>query len=96
MSIVLKNHAGIMAPGELGGRPVERVKDHNGRDNKLHVLKHSTKKRHTEVDLNKIKIIAPNYNNNKWKRKVSAAVLLKHYRPRLNVQEQSISLKLLN
>ena len=41
--------------GGSGRRLVERVKDHNGRDNKSHVLKHSIEKRHAEVELSKVK-----------------------------------------
>ena len=59
---------------------VERVKDHNSRDTKFHVLKHSIHKRHTKVELNEFKIIGWNYKN-KWKRKVSEMLLIKQYRP---------------
>lgn len=31
------------------------LKDHNGRDNRLDVLKHSIEKRHTEVEMNDFK-----------------------------------------
>ena len=41
-------------------------------------------------------MVGQNYNNNKWKRKVSEALLIKEYRSIINVQEQSIPLKLLN
>ena len=53
-------------------------------------------KRQTEVELIEFKIISRNYNNSKWKRKVSEALSIKQYRLILHVQEQSIPLKLLN
>ena len=53
-----------------GRRLVERVKDHGGGDNKLHILKNSIVKMHTEVELINFKIIVQNYNS-KYKGKVS-------------------------
>ena len=82
--------------GESGRRLVQCVKDHNNRDNKFHLLKHSIDKRHSKIKSNKIKMVGQNYNNNKWKRKVSEALLIKEYRSIINVQEQSLPLKLLN
>ena len=37
-----------------------------------------------------------NLGNNKFKRKLAEALHIKHERPTLNVQEESMSLKLLN
>ena len=54
--------------GESSRRLVERVKDHNGRDNKSHVLKHSMEKRHTNVEYNEFKIIGRHCKNNKRKK----------------------------
>lgn len=53
----------------LGRRLVERVKDHGGGDNKLHIFKNSIKKIHTEVELINFKMIGQNYNS-KQKRKI--------------------------
>ena len=81
---------------ESGRRVIERVKDHNGRDKSFHVLRHSIEKSHTEVTANDFKVIGRNYRNNVRKRKVAEALLIKQFRPTLNIQEQSVALKLLN
>ena len=53
---------------------VECVKDQSDRDNKLHVLKRSAEKGHTQIEMNDFEIIGQNYKNNKWKRKVFEAL----------------------
>ena len=40
--------------------------------------------------MNVFKIIGRTYKDNKWKRKVPGILLIKQYRPKLNVEEQSI------
>ena len=82
--------------GESARRIIERVKDHGGRDTKSHVLKHSSEKEHAEVTQEDFKIIGSNFKNNRLKRKVAEALLIKQKRPSLNVQVQSVRLKLLN
>ena len=82
--------------GEAARRVVERVKDHGGRDTKSHMFKHSIEKEHKEVTQADFKIIGSHFNNNRHKRKIAEALLIKEKRPSLNVQEQSIDLKLLN
>ena len=82
--------------GESARRITERVKDHGGRDTKSHVLKHSSEKEHAEVTQEGFKIIGSNFKNNRLKRKIAEALLIKQKRPSLNVQVQSVKLKLLN
>ena len=65
---------------------IERVKDHNGRDKSSHMLRHSIEKNHTEVTVNDFKVIERNYRNNVRKRKAAEALLIKQFRPTLNVQ----------
>ena len=72
--------------GESGRRVIERVKDHNSRDKSSHMLIHSIEKNHTEVTMNDFKVIGRNYRNNVRKRKVAEALLIKQFRPTLNVQ----------
>ena len=74
--------------GESGRRVIEHVKDHNGREKSSHLLRHSVVKNHTEVLVNNFKVIGWNYRNNVRKRKVAEALLIKQFRPTLNVQEQ--------
>ena len=60
------------------------------------MFKHSIEKEHKEVTQSDFKIIGSHFNNNRHKRKIAEALLIKEKRPSLNVQEQSIYLKLLN
>ena len=46
--------------------------------------------------LNEFKILGKGFNNNRVKRKISEALLIKQYQPNLNTQENSISLELFN
>ena len=82
--------------GESARHVIERVKDHGGRDTKSHVLKHSSGKEHVEVTKEDFTIISSNFKNNILKRKIAEALLIKQKRPSLNVQDQSVELKLLN
>ena len=81
--------------GEAGRRILERVNDHNGRDNKSHLLKHSMETNHTAVTLNDFKILGSGYSY-PWQRKISEALFIKTFNPPLNVQEKSVPLKLFN
>ena len=58
--------------GESGRRILERVNDHNGRDNKSHLLKHSMETNHTVVTL------GSEYSY-PWQRKISEAFFIKTY-----------------
>ena len=82
--------------GESARRIIERVKDHGGRDTKSHVFKNSNEKEHVEVTQEDFKIIGSNFKNNRLKRKIAEALLTKQKHPFLNVQDQSVELKLLN
>ena len=63
--------------GESGPRISERVKDHNGRDLKSHILRHSVESGHANVSCEDFKIIAKNFNDNSWKRKIAESLLIK-------------------
>ena len=82
--------------GESGRRISERIKDHNGRDFKSHILRHSVESGHTNVSCEDFKIIAKNFNNNSWKRKIAESLLIKEKRPTLNIHDKSVPLKLFN
>ena len=82
--------------GESARRIIERVKDHGGSDTKSHILKHSSEKEQVEVTQEDFTIIGSNFKNNRLKRKIAEALLIKQKRPSLNVQDQSVELKLLN
>ena len=82
--------------GESGRRIAERVKDHSGRDHKLHILKHSLETGHGHVISSDFSIISKNFNENKKKRKVAEWLLIKQLRPTLNIHDKSIPLKLFN
>ena len=65
-----------------------------------HVLKHSREKEHVEVTQEDLKIIGSHFKNNRLKersqKKIEEALLIKQERLSLNVQGQSVELKLLN
>ena len=82
--------------GESGRRISERIKDHNGRDLKSHILRHSVESGHANVSYEDFKIIAKNFNNNSWKRKIAESLLIKEKRPTLNIHDKSVPLKLFN
>ena len=51
--------------GETARHIHEHIKDHNGRDHKSHMVKHSIEKYHYNVAQENFKIIAKNFRNNK-------------------------------
>ena len=82
--------------GESGRRISEIIKDHNGRDLKSHILRHSVESGHANVSYEDFKIIAKNFNNNHWKRKIAESLLIKEKPPTLNTHHKSVPLKLFN
>ena len=82
--------------GETARRINERVLEHAGKDKKSHMLQHNLQSGHPSVSLNEFKILGKGFNNNRVKRKISEALLIKQYRCTLNTQENSISLELFN
>ena len=82
--------------GEIGRRFSERIIDHSGRDDQSHLYLHAEKTRHEDVNINHFEILSNGYKNNKFKRKLAEALHIKHERPTLNVQEQSVLLLLFN
>ena len=48
--------------GESGRRILERIKDHNGKDLKSHILRHSVESGHANVSFEDFKIIAKNFH----------------------------------
>ena len=76
--------------------PKEQLIDHNGRDQNLHIFKHSSEKCHQYCHTNSFKITCNGFKNKSFKRKVSEALLIKQIKPSLNVQEKSMELKLFN
>ena len=83
--------------GESGRPMAERVKDHNGRDHKSHILKRSLETEHKRVKSSNFSIISKNLNGNKRKRKITVeSLLIKQLHPTLNIQNKSVPLKLFN
>ena len=82
--------------GETGRRVIERVKDHNGRDHHSHLVKHVVEANHIPVTTNNFTILNSGYRNNKRKRKIAEALMIKELRPSLNIQEKSVQLHLFN
>ena len=78
--------------GEIARRLKERVKDHNGRDESCHLVKHSIELAHDLVCFGNFRILDEGYNNT-FKRKVAEAHLIKKHKPSLNIQ---VKLELFN
>ena len=75
---------------------ISKTCNHCGRDTKSYILKQSSEKEHVEVALEYFKIMGSHFKNNRLKRKIAEALLIKRERPSLNVQDQSVEPKLLN
>ena len=73
--------------GETARKINERVLEHAGKDIKLHMLRHTLQSGHSSVLLIEFKIFRKNLNNNRVKRKISEALLIKQYRRTLNTKE---------
>ena len=82
--------------GETARRLNERVLEHAGKDKKSHMLRHTLQSGHPPVSLNDFKVLVKGFKNNRTKRKISEALLIKQYRPTLNTQENLIALELFN
>ena len=82
--------------GQIGVRFLERIIDHSGRDGKSHLYEHAECTGHENVNIDHFEILSNGYKYNKFKRKVGQGLLIKHERPTLNVQEQSVPLNLCN
>ena len=70
--------------------------EHAGKDNKPHMLKHTRQSGHPSVSPNDFRILQKEYNNNKVKRKISEALLIRKHRPLLNIHKNSVPLELFN
>ena len=81
---------------ESGRRISEKIIDNNGRDKKSQIFKHSSEKCRQHFPTNSFKIIGNRFKNNSLKRRVSEALLIKQIKMSLNVQQNSIELKLFN
>ena len=67
-----------------------------GKDNRSHMLTHTHQSGHPSVSQNDFRILQKGYKNNKVKRKISEALLIKKHRPSLNIHENSVPLELFN
>ena len=72
------------------------TKESVDKDKKSHMLRHILQSGHPSVSLNEFKIFGKGFNNNSVKRKISEVLLIKQYRPFLNIQENSILLQFFN
>lgn len=79
--------------GETARRLNERLKDHQGRDNDSHVLKHTIEEKHPEITLDDITILIKNHKTY-YKRKILESLYIKRQKPNLNCQNKSIPLML--
>ena len=82
--------------GECARSLYESVKDHNGCDHLSHLVKHAGETGHLPVDTANFEVIGSGYRNNARRRKIAEALLVKKLKPKLNIQEKSVPLKLFN
>ena len=81
--------------GETKRRIVERIKDHNIKNNSFHLLKYARENGHTHAWKKDIQIISNNYQSN-FKRKISESMFIRQLKLSLNVNEKSVPLHLFN
>ena len=81
--------------GETKRRILPRTSEHNGKDEKSHILIHSKKTKHRRVFLQDVKILGSGYRTN-FRRKISEALYIKELKPDLNVKKEAYKLKLFN
>ena len=81
--------------GETKRCIVERINDHNSKDNSSHLLKHARENGLTHVWEKDFQILANNYESN-FNRKISESLFIRQLKPTLNVNKKSITLHLLN
>ena len=82
--------------GEIRKRFSECITDHSDRDDMSHLVEYAEKTRQKDVNIDDFEILSNGYKNNKFKRTLAEALHIKHERPTLSVQEQSVALKLFN
>lgn len=69
----------------------------DGRDKKPHLFEDAQQFGDiSEVSLDNFEILLSGYSNNRFKGRLAEMLHIKHTKPILNVQEQSVPLKLLN
>ena len=73
----------------------ERIIDHNKRDKKSHIYKHSSENSNRRVWLGNYQIVGRNYGN-RIRRKIGETLLINVLKQSLNKQDKSFPLKLLN
>ena len=74
----------------------ERIIDHSCRYDKSHLYEHAEKTGYENVNIHHFEIPSNGFKNNKFKKKLAVSLHIKHERPTMNVQEQSVPLKLFN
>ena len=60
------------------------------------MLRNTLQSGHPTVLLNEFEILGKGCNNNRVKREISEALLIKQYQPTLKTQENSVALELFN
>ena len=81
---------------EAGGRLVERIDEHRGKDKISLIYQHSVNSNYALVTLDDFTILNLGYKHNKFKRKIYEALFIKSNRPNLNKEDTPVLLKLFN
>ena len=81
--------------GKTERRLEEHIMDHNKRDKKSHIYKHSSKNSHLHVRLDNFQIVGRSYGS-RIIRKNGQALLINELKPSLKKQDKSFPSKLFN
>ena len=81
--------------GQTKCRIEKRTDQHNGSDEKSHLVKHAKKTKHKRVRCTDVKILGSGYRTD-FTRKISESLYIKKLKPDLNVQKDSYKLSLFN
>ena len=79
---------------EISRRLETRVDEQGGKDKNSKVYKHTVAQKYTTVSLNDVEILSKNTNVKSMSRKALISLFIQSIQPSLNMQEQSVSLKL--
>ena len=74
----------------------QRAKDHNGRDQHSHLVKHAIENNHLPVKKGGFIILDSGYRNNTRKTKIAGVLIIKVITPSVNAKENSVKSKLSN
>ena len=89
------NSCGAAYIGETARRISTRIEEHGGKDERSHIVRHMKDSGHHQLKHNSnFSILKNNSRGSNFIRKIKEALLIKKYKPNLNIQLASVPLKL--